>query len=1099
MADALYTINGVLQADDDPDAVEFEMDMAWAGATVFRNGAWTYLPGATRAPIRALTVDDVIEVQQVQLGPDSQDRVNIGLMAIAQDKDRGYLPARLPERNLQAELQLDGGRREVDLGVRGFVSNLKQAERVLVRKLREARPSILVTLLLMPGPRLENLGLHAGDIVTYTDARYGLQAERCLVQSATINKDMSVTVALRGQPALGTSRVVAAAATGVSPGSTERHRGAAPPRLTSFTVTELEGGTRSFNFDLPAWSSIAGVRIRQAGSNAPWDSMTALHGGLLGASPYETQLPKLLGDYWFEARVVSQSGVESGGSRVMATLGAVSFGGEIDAETLKAEVDKAIEANPAFTDLTGEIEKAEKAATGAETAQTAAEAAQTAAETASTTATAAVTAAEAEFEKAVAEALKAGKSAESADGSATAAAGSATTASESADASADSATASASSASASAASATTAAGSADAAAGHAMAAMASSTLAGQHAESAATWGARAETAATGAEGSAAKAAASALAAAQSESNADGSAKAAAVSALTAEAAVGNAEAARDAASGHSDAAAASAAAAAGVVSTATAEKNAANTAAMAASASAQVARASATTAAGSAMAASTHAQTATAKSTEAGTFATAASAQATIAATESAKAGTFATQSSDSATLADGSAEASATSAQAAAAQSMSAAGSATAAATSALTASTKAGEAETSASAANVSRLAAVTAQSAAEVARDDAVSAKTSIDGSASSVATSATEAKAAVVDAQTAATAAEAAETAAETAEAAAAAEKAAAEVAKAAAEAAKTAAEQHGMDSEASKVAAKASETAADKFKAAAETAKDAAEVAKDAAEEAQRLADLAKVAASASQKLAADAQVAADGSATAAASSATEAAASATGAADAVAGVDVAVEAALNADLSTRFSSAVVLRAETGDGASSGKLELTSLTDLDGSRSTAKIRADNIEFVAGDASLKILNGKLALNAKANGGVVVGSDGISIDGGIVRSWTLLVDREATPESIASNTFSDFITGDIANYNVIYVFGYTGTASAPTGVFGGIPTSVIQEVIIQSTTPTSKIDMGAAGNVWIRQGPHANVLGLRRPGSAALHITSIWGVRA
>ena len=294
MTDALYTINGVLQADDDPDSVEFEMDMAWAGATVFRNGAWAYLPGATYTPVRALTVDDVIEVQQVQLGPDSQDRVNVGLMSIAQDADSGFLPARLPPRTLADELTIDGSRREVDLGQRGFVNNLKQAERVLVRKLREARPSLLLTLRLMPGPKLENLGLHAGDIVTYTDARYGLEAERCLVQSATVNRDMSITVALRGQPELGTSRVTTAP-TGITPGDTNRRRGPVPPKLTAFAVAELEGNVRSFTFTLPEWSGIGGVRIREALSNAAWGSMDALHGGLLTASPYET--PRA-GDRW---------------------------------------------------------------------------------------------------------------------------------------------------------------------------------------------------------------------------------------------------------------------------------------------------------------------------------------------------------------------------------------------------------------------------------------------------------------------------------------------------------------------------------------------------------------------------------------------------------------------------------------------------------------------------------------------------------------------------------------------------------------------------------------------------------------------------------
>ena len=316
MTSRRYTVNGVLTAGDDPDSVEFEMDMAWAGATVFRNGAWAYLPGAVRAPVRALTLDDVIEVQLVQLGPDSDDRVNIGLMAIAQDADRDYLPYRLPAQELTDELAIDGARREIDLGQRGFVNTARQAERVLRRKLREARPSILVTLRLMPGPELENMSLHAGDIVTYTDSRYGLEAERCIVQSSTINQDMSVTVALQGTPVLGTSRFTAGSWT---PGPTKPRPGK-PPKVTGFSVGQLAFSVRVIRFTMPDWSSLSGVRIRYASSNAPWVGMTQLHSGFLIASPFTNLEPTAAGTYWFEARAVSQAGVESDGVRVQATL-----------------------------------------------------------------------------------------------------------------------------------------------------------------------------------------------------------------------------------------------------------------------------------------------------------------------------------------------------------------------------------------------------------------------------------------------------------------------------------------------------------------------------------------------------------------------------------------------------------------------------------------------------------------------------------------------------------------------------------------------------------------------------------------------------------
>ena len=914
MTDALYTVNGVLQADDDPDSVEFELDMAWAGATVFRNGAWAYLPGATYTPIRALTVEDVIEVQQVQLGPDSADRVNVGVMAIAQDAESGYLPSRLSPTTLKDELAIDGSPREVDLGTRAFINNLKQAERVLVRKLREARPSLLLTLRLMPGPKLENLALHAGHIVTYSDPRYGLEAERCLVQSATVNRDMSVTVALRGQPALGTSRVTTQAG-GVTPGGTERRRGPTPPKLLAFAVEELEGNVRSFTFTLPEWSAIAGVRIREAQTDSAWGSMGALHGGLLGSSPYQTQDPQIAGDYWFEARVVSQQGVESEGLRIMATLAGLDFGGDIDADTLIAEVDKAIKANPVFTDLEAEITRATDAADtataqalSAETQKTAAEAAKTAAETARDTAAASQMAAAGSATTAAEKALEAGTSATNADGSATAAAGSAMTSSDHASASKSSADAAASSAMATAADVTSAAGSASAASTSADAAAVSASAAGTSAESATTEATKAAT-------QAGNAATSATSASESATNADGSAKAAAASLSTVEASATNAKASEDAAATSAQAAAGSAMTAAAQATEAGEQAKAAATQATMAATSAATATTAAsnistseTNADGSATAAAASAMEATASATRAATKATEADTSATKAGTEATKAGTEAGKA--------------ATSATAAATSASNAAASATSVGTQAMAAETSATKAGTEASRAGTQ------ANNAAESA--------TAADGSATAAATSAQAAAAQATNAAGSATASAAS------------------------AQTASTAASGIGQNAQ-------------------------AAETAKVAAETAQANAETAATNAAA-------AETNADGSAAAAATSATEASASATGAADAVAGIDATVAASVDSELNSTFASAVVLRAETGDGNSAARLELVSLTNLAGSRSAAKLRADNVEFEAGDSSLTLVNGKLALKVKSGGGITVDSQGVSFSGAsIPRVWT------------------------------------------------------------------------------------------------------------
>ena len=192
-----YQINGVLQSTDDPEAVGFEMDMAWAGESAFRDGAWRYLPGSVRPSVLTITPDMVIDVERCQIGPDSQDRINAATMQIAQDAGRTYLPRRMAKLTLADELLLDGHEREIDMGSRAFINNQWQATRTQAVMMRRTRYAALYILRIRPGPSLERYHVHPGDIVTYTDARYNVYGSRCRVIASTINPDLSMTLSLR--------------------------------------------------------------------------------------------------------------------------------------------------------------------------------------------------------------------------------------------------------------------------------------------------------------------------------------------------------------------------------------------------------------------------------------------------------------------------------------------------------------------------------------------------------------------------------------------------------------------------------------------------------------------------------------------------------------------------------------------------------------------------------------------------------------------------------------------------------------------------------------------------------------------------------------
>ena len=195
-----YTVDGLIQSTDDTDSVGYEMDASWGGESVFKDGAWHYLPGHARAPVAHISPADILAYDLRQIGPDAQDRINAASMSIAQNKDGDYLPFRLDTQVLEDARLVDGTPYEADLGTRGFITDSVHARQALSIALRRTRYPTLTALRISPGAKLERLAIHPGDIVTYTDARYGVYGERNRVMSSTVHPDLSMTLSLRGEP-----------------------------------------------------------------------------------------------------------------------------------------------------------------------------------------------------------------------------------------------------------------------------------------------------------------------------------------------------------------------------------------------------------------------------------------------------------------------------------------------------------------------------------------------------------------------------------------------------------------------------------------------------------------------------------------------------------------------------------------------------------------------------------------------------------------------------------------------------------------------------------------------------------------------------------
>ena len=103
-----------------------------------------------------------------------------------------------------------------------------------------------------------------------------------------------------------------------------------PTRPFTFSVIEHATGTRIVSFALPGDSDTAGAIVRYSTNSATaWAGMTALHNGVLTASPFYTTDPDA-GLTYFEARTINTDGVVStAGRRVSITLGSPPQGRDV--------------------------------------------------------------------------------------------------------------------------------------------------------------------------------------------------------------------------------------------------------------------------------------------------------------------------------------------------------------------------------------------------------------------------------------------------------------------------------------------------------------------------------------------------------------------------------------------------------------------------------------------------------------------------------------------------------------------------------------------------------------------------------------------------
>ena len=196
-----YAINGIIHSNDDPERVEAEMDFAWQGFAVERDGVFFFRPGADRVISAIIDPDHIQSINSIQPAAATQDRINAVQMALAQSREHDWLEFSLPEINDAAAQARDGIYLPQDLGKRAFVADPIAGGRLAAIALRRARASAVFTYTLKAGPNMQWLSISPGDWLRINDPEHGLLNFQVMVLRSELNPDWSVTLTMIEQPA----------------------------------------------------------------------------------------------------------------------------------------------------------------------------------------------------------------------------------------------------------------------------------------------------------------------------------------------------------------------------------------------------------------------------------------------------------------------------------------------------------------------------------------------------------------------------------------------------------------------------------------------------------------------------------------------------------------------------------------------------------------------------------------------------------------------------------------------------------------------------------------------------------------------------------
>ena len=189
-----YTINGVIEAGEDVQRAEVDMNWAWQGAAPQVDGLIKFLPGTDRTP--AITVGKGSISSSVQTAKRLADRINSLDISLNQSWEKDWQRHTLAGIEDTALINRDGRTFKREVQVR-FVPDAVAARRLGTIWLRRLRPDR--RFLVVDPPSLERAG--PGDHVTLDFQAYGGATQLGQVERVRLLTDLSVEYDVITSPA----------------------------------------------------------------------------------------------------------------------------------------------------------------------------------------------------------------------------------------------------------------------------------------------------------------------------------------------------------------------------------------------------------------------------------------------------------------------------------------------------------------------------------------------------------------------------------------------------------------------------------------------------------------------------------------------------------------------------------------------------------------------------------------------------------------------------------------------------------------------------------------------------------------------------------